>query len=37
MLTRELYMCGKVLEIEVLDHVIIGLSDHVSLKELEKM
>ncbi|MBU7030157.1 MAG: hypothetical protein HXS48_24705 [Theionarchaea archaeon] len=30
-------MCGKVVDIEVLDHVIIGLSDHVSLKDLGKM
>jgi len=37
LLTRELYMCGKVVDIEVLDHVIIGLSDHVSLKDLGKM
>ena len=37
LLTRELYMCGKVVDIEVLDHVIIGLSDHVSLKDHEKM
>ncbi|MBU7030017.1 MAG: hypothetical protein HXS48_24005 [Theionarchaea archaeon] len=33
LLTRELYMCGKVVDIEVLDHVIIGFSDHVSLKD----
>ena len=37
LLTRELYMCGKVLDIEVLDHVIIGFSNHVSLKDLGKM
>ncbi|MBU7025313.1 MAG: DNA repair protein RadC [Theionarchaea archaeon] len=37
LLTRELYMCGKVVDIEVLDHVIIGISDHVSLKDLGKM
>jgi len=35
LLTRELYMCGKILSIEVLDHVIIGFSDYVSLKEEE--
>jgi len=37
LLTRELYMCGKVVDIEVLDHIIIGFSDHVSLKDLGKM
>jgi len=29
-------MCGKIVEIEVLDHVIIRLSDHVSLRDLGK-
>jgi len=37
LLTRELYMCGKVVDIEVLDHVIIGFSDLVSLRDHEKM
>jgi len=34
LLTRELYMCGKVVDIEVLDHVIIGLSDHIRLRTI---
>ncbi len=33
MLTRELCMCGIILGIEVLDHVIIGARDHVSFRE----
>jgi DNA repair protein RadC len=33
LLTRELCMCGKILGIEVLDHIIIGKRDHVSFKE----
>jgi DNA repair protein RadC len=33
LLTRELCMCGIILGIDVLDHIIIGLQDHVSLKE----
>ncbi|MBU7028534.1 MAG: DNA repair protein RadC [Theionarchaea archaeon] len=37
LLTRELHMCGKVVDIEVLDHVIIGFSDHISLRDLGKM
>ena len=37
LLTRELYMCGIVVDIEVLDHVIIGISDHISLRDLGKM
>ncbi|KYK30238.1 MAG: hypothetical protein AYK19_04670 [Theionarchaea archaeon DG-70-1] len=37
LLTRELYMCGEVVDIEVLDHVIIGFSNHVSLRDLGKM
>jgi DNA repair protein RadC len=32
LLTQELCICGKVLGIEVLDHVIIGRSDYASLK-----
>jgi DNA repair protein RadC len=32
LLTRELTMCGMMLGIEVLDHVIIGFQDHVSFK-----
>ena len=33
LLTRELCMCGIILGIEVLDHIIIGKHDHVSFKE----
>jgi DNA repair protein RadC len=33
LLTRELFMGGLVLGIEVLDHIIIGFEEHVSLKE----
>ncbi|MBU7046099.1 MAG: DNA repair protein RadC [Theionarchaea archaeon] len=33
LLTRELCMCGIILGIEVLDHIIIGVRDHVSFKE----
>jgi DNA repair protein RadC len=33
LLTRRLCLCGGIVEIEVLDHVIIGLSGYVSLKE----
>jgi DNA repair protein RadC len=33
MLTRELTMCGMMLGIEVLDHIIIGFQDHVSFKD----
>ncbi|MBU7048026.1 MAG: DNA repair protein RadC [Theionarchaea archaeon] len=33
LLTRELCMCGIILGIEVLDHIIIGLRDHVSFRE----
>jgi DNA repair protein RadC len=33
LLTRELCMCGIILSIEVLDHIIIGVRDHVSFKE----
>ncbi|MBU7046185.1 MAG: DNA repair protein RadC [Theionarchaea archaeon] len=33
LLTRELCMCGIILGIEVLDHVIIGVRDHVSFRE----
>jgi DNA repair protein RadC len=36
-LTRELYVCGKILGIEVLDHIIIGVSNHVSFKESKLM
>jgi DNA repair protein RadC len=32
-LTRELCMCSKIVDIELLDHIIIGFSDHVSIKE----
>lgn len=37
LLTQQLCMCGKVLGIDVLDHVIIGTSDYVSLKHRELM
>ncbi|MBU7017360.1 MAG: DNA repair protein RadC [Theionarchaea archaeon] len=33
LLTKELFMGGVVLGVEVLDHIIIGFSKHVSLKE----
>ena len=33
LLTRELCMCGIILGIEVLDHIIIGKRDHVSFRE----
>ncbi|MBU7015897.1 MAG: DNA repair protein RadC [Theionarchaea archaeon] len=33
LLTRELCMCGMILGIEVLDHIIISVRDHVSFKE----
>jgi DNA repair protein RadC len=33
LLTKELCMCGKILGITVLDHIIIGKGDHVSFKE----
>ncbi|MBU7019098.1 MAG: DNA repair protein RadC [Theionarchaea archaeon] len=33
LLTRELCMCGIILGIEVLDHIIIGVRDHVSFRE----
>jgi DNA repair protein RadC len=33
LLTRELCMCGKILGITVLDHIIIGKRDHVSFRE----
>jgi DNA repair protein RadC len=33
LLTRELSLCGMMLGIEVLDHVIIGFQDHVSFKD----
>jgi DNA repair protein RadC len=32
-LTRELCMCSRIVDIEILDHIIIGFSDHVSMKE----
>jgi DNA repair protein RadC len=33
LLTRELLMCSKIMNIEILDHVIIGFPEHVSFKE----
>lgn len=35
LLTKELFMGGLVLGIEVLDHIIIGFDEHVSMKEKE--
>ncbi|MGD2250612.1 MAG: DNA repair protein RadC [Candidatus Methanofastidiosia archaeon] len=32
-LTQELCMCSRIVDIEILDHIIIGFSDHVSMKE----
>jgi DNA repair protein RadC len=32
-LTRELCMCSKIVDIEISDHIIIGFSNHVSMKE----
>ena len=32
LLTRELCLCGKVLEIEIIDHVIIGTEGYASFK-----
>lgn len=32
LLTRELCMCGKVLGIEIVDHVIVGTTEYVSMK-----
>jgi DNA repair protein RadC len=37
MLTRGLCMCGKVVGIEILDHIIIGSSDCVSMKHRKLM
>ena len=37
LLTQELCLGGKVLGIEVLDHIIIGYSDHVSMKDQKLM
>ena len=36
-LTRELYVCSKVIGIEILDHIIIGSSEYVSMKNQELM
>ena len=33
LLSQKLFMSGKILDIEVLDHIIIGFPDHVSLKD----
>jgi DNA repair protein RadC len=32
-LTRELRMCSKIVDIELSDHIIIGFSNHISMKE----
>ena len=37
LLTRELIVCGKILGVEVLDHIIIGVSNHVSFRESKLM
>jgi DNA repair protein RadC len=37
LLTQQLCLSGKILGIEVVDHVIIGFSEHVSLKEKNLM
>jgi DNA repair protein RadC len=37
LLTRELIVCGKILGVEVLDHIIIGVSNHVSFSESKLM
>ena len=36
-LTKQLCMGGKIVNIEVTDHIIIGFSDHVSLKDQKQM
>jgi DNA repair protein RadC len=37
LLTQQLCLSGKILGIEVVDHIIIGFSDHISLKEKKLM
>lgn len=37
LLTRELCMCGKIVGIEIMDHIIIGVSEYVSMKSRELM
>jgi DNA repair protein RadC len=37
LLTRELCMCGKIVGVEVLDHVVVGFLTYVSLKHRELM
>jgi DNA repair protein RadC len=37
LLTRQLCLCGKVLGIEVIDHVIIGISGYTSFKKRNLM
>ena len=37
LLTRQLCMCGEILGITVLDHIIIGKQDHVSFRESKLM
>ncbi len=36
-LTKELCLCGKILDIEVLDHIIIGIREHISFREKRLM
>lgn len=37
LITRKLRMCGKIFNINVVDHITIGFSDHVRLKDQELM
>ena len=37
LLTRELCMCSKIIGIEIIDHVIIGFNNYVSMKKRELM
>ena len=36
-LTEQLYISGEIIDIEVLDHIIIGRSTHVSMKDQKLM
>lgn len=37
LLTQKLLMCGKIIGIEVVDHIVIGFQGHVSIrKRIEK-
>lgn len=37
LLTQQLCMCGKILGIEVVNHIIIGFNDYISMKKREMM